>query len=321
MKKVFKVLLIIVLIIIVFVGIMATYINFRGMPKYTAQKIDIKVAATPARIEKGQKLASMLCKTCHYNEQTRKFTGKELVEAPQFGTLYSANITHDSIAGIGNWTDGELIYFIRTGIHPKRNEYVPPYMPKLIHISDEDLYSIIAFLRSDNDWVKADNTRHPATKPSFLTKFLLTIGAFKPFDYPKQPIAGPDTTNQLAVGKYIALYQLECFSCHSRDFAKNDYLNPEKSPGFFAGGNKLKNAEGQDLVSLNITMDEETGIGRWTEDMFVKAVRTGILPDGSPALRYPMIPYSNLSEQEVKAIYAYLKTVPKINNKVERKLD
>lgn len=321
MKKVFKVLLIIVLVIICLIGVIALYINFRGMPKYTAKKIELKVEPNAARIANGQKLASMLCKTCHYNEQTRKFTGKELVEAPQFGKLYSANITQDTIAGIGKWTDGELVYFIRTGIHPKRNEYVPPYMPKLIHISDEDLYSIIAFLHSDNDWVKADNTRHPASTPSFLTKFLLTIGAFKPFDYPKEPITGPDTTNQLAVGKYIALYQLECFSCHSKDFAKNDYFNPEKSPGFFAGGNKLKNAEGHDLVSLNITMDEETGIGKWTEDEFVKAVRTGMVPDGKEALRYPMIPYSSLTEQEVKAVYAYLKTVPKISNKVERKLD
>jgi cytochrome c2 len=321
MKKVLKVLLIIVLIMVVFVGIMAAYINFRSMPKYTAHPVELKIESTPARIEKGQKLASMLCKTCHYNPDTKRFTGKELIEAPQFGKLYSANITQDPIAGIGKWTDGELVYFIRTGIHPKRNEYVPPYMPKLIHISDEDLYSVIAFLHSDNNWVKADNTRQPASNPSFLAKFLITIGAFKPFEYPKKPIPGPDTTNQMEVGKYIALYQLECFTCHSKDFAKNDYYNPEKSLGFFAGGNQLHNADGVDLKSLNITMDEETGIGKWTEDEFVNAVRNGIVPGGKPALRAPMIPYSNLTEQEVKAIYAYLKTVPKINNKVERKLD
>src|ERR1035437_8524589 len=202
MKKVLKVLLIIVLVIAVLVGIMAAYINFRSMPKYAAQKVELKIEPTPARIEKGQKLASMLCKTCHYNPDTKKFTGKELIEAPQFGRLYSANITQDTTVGIGKWTDGELVYFIRTGIHPKRKEYVPPYMPKLIHISDEDLYSIVAFLRSDNNWVTADNTRQLATSPSFLTKFLVTIGAFKPFDYPKEPIMGPDTSNQLAVGKY-----------------------------------------------------------------------------------------------------------------------
>ena len=67
-------------------------------------------------------------------------------------------------------------------------------------------------------------------------------------------------------------------------------------------------------------MDEETGIGRWTEDEFVKAVKTGILPNGQPAVRPPMKPFAYLSDGEAKAIYAYLKTIPKIKNKVDRGL-
>jgi hypothetical protein len=111
---------------------------------------------------------------------------------------------------------------------------------------------------------------------------------------------------------------LECYSCHSKDFAKNDYETPEKSLGFFGGGNELYNQEGKKMVSLNITMDEQAGIGSWPEEAFIKAVKAGILPNGQPALRYPMIPFSNLSDREVKAIFEYLKTIPKINNKVER---
>ena len=78
--------------------------------------------------------------------------------------------------------------------------------------------------------------------------------------------------------------------------------------------------EGKEIVTLNITMDEETGIGKWTEEQFIKAVKSGQVPNG-PALRYPMQAYSNLTDQEVRAIYAYLKTVPKQKNKVERKLE
>lgn len=78
--------------------------------------------------------------------------------------------------------------------------------------------------------------------------------------------------------------------------------------------------EGKKIESRNITMDEETGIGSWTEEQFVKAVKTGVVPSG-PALRNPMQPYSALTDAEVKAIYAYLKTIPKIKNKVERKFD
>lgn len=319
MKKVFKVILIIIIVLAAIAGIFALYVATRSIPKYDAQKINVKIEYTPERIEKGTKLASMLCRNCHYNEGTKKFTGKELIEAPQFGSIYSRNITQDSVAGIGSWSDGDLVYFIRTGIRPKDGQYIPPYMPKLIHISDEDLYSIIAFLRSNDNWVKADNTRQPESKPSFLTKFLVTIGAVKPFPMPKEKIPDPDTTDMVKLGKYIALYQLECFSCHSKDFAKNDYFVPENSPGFFGGGNTVYNQEGEKLHTLNITMDKNTGIGNWSEEEFIRAVKSGIVPNGKPALRQPMMPYTNLTDKEVRAIYAYLKTVPLLNNKIERK--
>ena len=141
----------------------------------------------------------------------------------------------------------------------------------------------------------------------------------KPFPFPTESIADPDTTNAVKWGEYIALNQLECFSCHSKDFADNDYFTPSKSPGFFGGGNEMYGMDGKKIKSLNITMDE-TGIGGWSEEDFIKAVKFGIKPGSQPALRYPMQPYSNLSDSEVKAIYAYLKTVPKIRNKVDRNL-
>lgn len=318
MKKFLRVILIIIVVLIVIVGAFAAYVSTRTLPTYTPQKPVVKIDYTPERIANGTKLASMLCKNCHYNDATHKLTGRELTEAPQFGKIYSKNITHDANAGIGKWTDGELVYFIRTGVRPD-GKYIPPYMPKLIHISDEDLYSIISFLRSDNAWVQADPTKQPESQISFLTKFLLTIKAVDAFPYPTQPIPGPDTTDPVKHGRYIALNQLECYSCHSKDFAKNDYFNPEKSPGFFGGGNEMYNTEGKKLYSLNITMDENTGIGKWTEDQFVTAIKTGIVPNNQPALRNPMNPYPNLTDKEAKAIYAYLKTVPKLNNKVERK--
>lgn len=318
MKKFLKILLIIILIFVVAIGIFASYISMRSIPKYAVKKITVKVEVTPERITKGTKLASMLCRSCHYSEASKKFTGRELSEAPQFGKLYSKNITQDPNAGIGKWSDADLIYLIRTGIKPD-GQYIPPYMPKLIHISDEDLFSIVAFLRSDNNWVQPDPIRMPDSKPSFLTKFLVTIGAMKPFEYPSAVIPDPDTTDIVKWGKYISLYQYECFACHSKDFATNDYYNPEKSPGYFAGGNKMFTLERKEIYSLNITMDKNTGIGSWTEDQFVTAVKSSVVPDGSQALQYPMQPYINLTDKEVKAIYAYLKTIPIITHKVERK--
>jgi hypothetical protein len=317
MRKFLRVLLFVILFLIVIVGVFALFVNFRQMPKYETENITVHVDVTPQRIEEGRKLASMLCFSCHYNSETKKFTGRLLSEAPQFGEIHSANITQDTVAGIGKLTDGQLIYFIRTGIKPD-GEYVPPYMPKLVHIADEDLYSIIAYLRSDDKFVQPDPTPSLKSQQSFLTKFLVTIKAFKPFDYPKETIPLPDTTNQVAWGRYISLYQYECYACHSKDFSTNNYGVPEKSDGFFGGGNKMFQLDGSKILTLNISPDKETGIGKWTEGDFVKAVQTGIVPGGQPSLRYPMIPYANLGAEELKAIYGYLKTVPPVKNKVER---
>ncbi len=187
MKKFLKYLFWILGVVIVLVIGFITFVSFRGIPTYKAEKLDMKIEATTVRLAQGQKLATMLCKNCHYNNDTKKFTGRELVEAPQFGKIYSKNITQDKVHGIGNWTDGDLYYLIRTGLK-QDGTYLPPYMPQLVNMSDEDLKSIIAFIKSDNTWVLPDTTISPKTKPSLLTKVLTNLKIFKPYDLPKNPV-------------------------------------------------------------------------------------------------------------------------------------
>ena len=73
--------------------------------------------------------------------------------------------------------------------------------------------------------------------------------------------------------------------------------------------------EGKEIVSQNLTMDKETGIGNWTEEQFITAVKTGMRPDKS-LFNYPMMPFASLTDKEVKAVWAYLNTLPVINNKI-----
>lgn len=233
---------------------------------------------------------------------------------PEFGEIYSPNITQDKKHGIGEWTDAELLYLLRTGIK-RDGKYAPPYMAKLPTMADEDINALIAFLRSDDPLVAANSTPDQPSQPSFLTKLLCKV-AWKPFPMPTSPIELPDTTNTLALGKYLA-HNLDCFSCHSADFKTNDFMNPEMSEGYFGGGNKTLNLEGQIILTSNLTPDSETGIGQWDEAAFIKAVKFG-LKEGEHPLQYPMVPYAMLSNTEVSAIYQYLKTIPAIVNKVER---
>jgi mono/diheme cytochrome c family protein len=286
------------------------YVAIDGIPRYPVQHVVLRAEPTPERLARGKKLASMLCAGCHMDYQLGALTGKQMVDAPaQFGVIYSRNITQHPVKGIGAWSDGEIAYLLRTGI-ARDGRYLPPYMPKLAHMSDEDLLSIIAWLRSDDAWVAARDVENRPTRPSLLTK-ALAHGPFKPLPYPKAPIPPPDRNDPVAHGRYLVA-SLDCYGCHSADFTKMNVLEPEKSLGYMGGGNRLNDSNGRAIYSANLTFDEQFGIGRLSKAQFRRAVRDGFRPDGTP-LQYPMTHYGELDDQEADAIYAYLGTLPKIH--------
>ncbi|MDF2696627.1 MAG: putative diheme cytochrome c-553 [Labilithrix sp.] len=304
-------------VVVTAVAALGVYIQVDGVPRYPRPAPDTRITeSTPARLERGAKLASMLCLDCHANSETHRLTGKHVAELPpEFGTVYSKNITRHPTKGIGNWTDGDLRVFLRTGLRAD-GTYAPPYMIKLPNMSDEDLDSIIAFLRSDDPRVAASEVEPPGvTKPSFLVK-ALTHGPFKPLPYPQKAIIAPSKKDAVTYGRYLTV-NLECYGCHSANFTSMNVLEPEKTDGYLGGGNTFKLADGKEIRSANLTADPETGIGNWTEADFVRALRKGFRPDGR-VLHYPMETKSELDDEEAAAIYAYLRTVPKIKNAVPR---
>ncbi len=70
--------------------------------------------------------------------------------------------------------------------------------------------------------------------------------------------------------------------------------------------------------TANLTPDEPTGIGTWTEDVFINSLRTGKhMGVGRPIL--PPMPWADIgktSDEDLKAIFAYLKSLPPIRNAV-----
>ncbi|UXP33725.1 cytochrome c [Reichenbachiella agarivorans] len=310
MKKLFLALSIVLLLLAGFAG----YINYQGIPSYEVKLTDYHASMTPEAIERGKKLTLMLCAGCHMDRPTGKLIGTQMLDAPpEFGKIYSRNITQDKEHGIGDWTDAELLYLLRTGVK-RDGQYIPPYMAKLTVMADQDVDAIISFLRSDDLLVAADPSPGHDSEVAFLTKLLSHL-AWKPMPMPTQEIPMPDSTNEVQLGKYLA-QNLECFSCHSADFKTNNYLNPEKSDGYFGGGNATLNQKGQVIRTANLT-PHETGLGDWTQEKFVKALRFGLKP-GEHALRPPMYPYTHLTDGEAAAIFKYLQTIDPIDNKVDR---
>ena len=112
--------------------------------------------------------------------------------------------------------------------------------------------------------------------------------------------------SQIERGRYLVQLS-DCSACHT------DSAGGKR----FAGGRPIETPFGV-IVSANITPDDETGIGKWSEDQFDNAVRRGIRADGKHL--YPAMPYTaytKMSRADVDAIRAYLTTIPPVHNAVQ----
>ena len=116
---------------------------------------------------------------------------------------------------------------------------------------------------------------------------------------PAIPHAATDTLTDAPLikrGEYLAIAG-DCIACHS-----TGHDQP------FAGGLPIKIPSVGTIHSSNITPDAQTGIGDWTLEDFDRAVRQGVSKDGHhlyPAMPYPS--YAKISDDDVKALYAYFK--------------
>jgi mono/diheme cytochrome c family protein len=314
--KVVRIVLVAVAVLIVVGGSAVSYVLLGGLPVYAPGEIELRVEVTPERVARGRKLGQQLCANCHRDPQARRLSGRRVGDLPAlYGDIVSTNITGDRTVGIGAWTDGELAYLLRTGIG-RDGRYVPPYMVKLPHMADEDVASIIAFLRSDDELVQAVEVAPPGvSEPSVHTKILART-RWKPLPYPDAPQSMPAVSDKIAHGRYLVAHALACYTCHSQSLETLDPLDPEASPGYLGGDQAIPDLYGEVIYSANITFDG-TGLAGWDEEDLVRALREGFTPDDTP-LRYPMLPMPELTDEEVSAIYAYLESVPAIAKTVNR---
>ena len=313
MKKIFKVLGYILGSLIALLLMVAAYVQFAPIPTYDVQAPNLKITPDSALIAEGRRIVLTTCISCHRGADG-KLSGHEWSHDDAFGTMWSANLTQHPAAGIGAYTDGELAFTIRTGIK-RDGHFAGPFMVMPL-MADEDVAAVIAFLRSDAEQVQPSEQRRPQAELKFLGKMLYKL-IFQPAPYARQPVTAPPPSDKIAWGRYLATGKWECYRCHSAAFETNNDLEPEKSAGYFGGGNSIGDPARNIALSANITFDPETGIGKWTEAQFSEAVRFGKRPDGT-ALSPVMPPMTVLTDAEVSALWAYLQTVPPVKNAVAR---
>ncbi len=122
--------------------------------------------------------------------------------------------------------------------------------------------------------------------------------------FPKPPVSGdPELQARIEHGEYLVKIG-DCMGCHT------DEANHGKP---LAGGYEMDVPSFGAIYTSNITPDKDTGIGNWSDDDFVRAVREGISPDGSYYLPvFPYNYYTKMSREDVLDMKAFLDTVPAV---------
>lgn len=284
---------------------------------------DIQVERTPERIARGRHLFTELadCDGCHTPRDWQRFAGpvKESERGAGFefpgelglpGRIVSANLTSDRETGLGNWTDGEILRALREGVS-RDGRALFNFMPydHYARMSDEDAYALIAYIRT----LPPIRRERPLPDLPFPLKYLVN-------DFPR-PVQGavpaPSKKDKVQYGEYLVNLAL-CKHCHTVYEDGAPVAGRE-----FAGGQEFR-FDQRLARSANITPDEETGIGLWTEDRFVAKFKgfAELHADNAPKMTQvnftimPWLALSRLPEDDLRAIYAYLRTLKPIRNPV-----
>jgi cytochrome c553 len=285
-----------------------------GMPTYDVPRAELEATPTPARLDRGKRLVAMLCRRCHFDGETEALTGRSLPEG-RLGKPTAPNLTRDPQAGIGDWSSGEIAVLLRTGIHPKTGELVPPpVMPRWPRMSDEDLASIAAFLQSDDPWVTARPEEPAPSRYSLVARFR-ALATWSPYSYPRAPLVAPDRSDLEAYGAYLVDHVLQCAACHSEKWGDFDEHEPSRTAGYMAGGAATSDANGVVLRAANLT-PHATGLEGWTSEQLRRVLLDGFGPDGK-VVRWPMVRHAGLTPGEVEAITAYLQTLAPVDKAIE----
>ena len=322
-KRILKIIGWVVGSIVALLLVLVAYVQIRWDAKDGRPTSQLKAPTDSASVARGEYIFKFQaqCWGCHQNPHegvNGPPNGGMLFDltdvGPGFGKWYSRNLTPDVETGLGGWTDGEIVQALREGLSRDHTTLFPIMPVDWYHgMADDDALAVVAYLRSLAP-VKNDV---PRREPSFVAKALFTFKLMKPKDPIATPIVAPPPGITPEYGRYLSSNLADCADCHTpRNLQDGQfYLDSLFAGSSFAFGG----GEDDPILSYarNITPDKETGIGSWTEDDFVTAVTTGVRPDGTVlAPHMPYAFYKSWSIDDLKAVYAYLKTVPARKRKV-----
>lgn len=272
-------------------------------------------------VERGEYLATRVavCIDCHSKRDTSLFSMPVIAGTEGGGAGFAfgkaeavpGEVTAPNITPyvLKDWTDEEIIRAITGGVNKKGDTLFPimPY-PHYSKMTKEDVLAVVAYIRSLKP---IEGTVPPR-------KFFIPASMFGPL--PTGNIADnkmPDPSDKVKYGEYM-INVAACADCHTPMGPQGPDFSKVFSGGFVFDNPLMK------VAVANITPDTATGIGAWTEEMFVNKFKSNASDEvvnrktGRENSFMPWYMYGKMKDEDLKAIYAYLRTVKPISNKVEK---
>lgn len=275
-----------------------------------------KFESTPERMARGAYLVRNVsdCMTCHSEHDWTAHDAPILPHALGAGqdmnflkglpgNVHAPNITSDPETAAGNWSDDQLARAIREGIGHDGRALFPfmPY-PGLRALSDEDLASIVVYLRS----LPPVRKQRPATALIFPVKYLIR-SVPEPLD---APVREPDLSTPEKRGKYLVTIA-GCSECHTPQDAQGQRL-PDMD---FAGGFDLDGPWGR-VASANLTPDP-SGIPYYDQNLFTEVLRTGYVKARKLNQIMPWHSYREMTDEDLAAVFAYVRTFKPVRHHID----
>lgn len=283
----------------------------------------IQIEATPELVARGEYLFHdvTVCAVCHTPGQDDRAGAPIVAERlgeggipfplGSAGTLYSKNITP---AALGDWSDGEIVRAVRDGVS-RDGTPLFPLMPygNYRQLSERDIHALVAYVRT----LAPRPTKVPERELRFPMSLIIRLMPSPAGSYP----AEPPISNPVEHGRYLVV-AASCGDCHSPMDDRGQAIPGRE----FAGGNSFPTGDGWVAYTANITPDSATGIGVWSRERFVGAFkarapeRSAPRPLGPNERRSPMpwIEYGGMTEEDLGAIYDYLRTLAPVRHEVVR---
>jgi mono/diheme cytochrome c family protein len=239
------------------------------------------IAAAPERIARGQHIANALCSGCHsLNESLPLSGGKNLGEEIPFpvGDITPVNLT--PAGPIKDWSDGQLYRAIREGVDPDGRRLVVMSTLGVRNLSDDDIQSVIAYLRSQ----PAVAHETPRERLTYLAMIMAGAGLL-PRAQGEAPVtvAAPPRGPTAEYGEYIVKW-VGCAECHGPNLTGGKMgFGPPPGPNIHV-------------------------VKGWTEAQFIQTFRSGVNPFGKK-LDPNMMPWrtvGRLDDDELAAVHAYI---------------